>query len=85
MTTFENKCYILSDLWMNYRNDDNLKDFIWYNDIGLPLSYMLSEDIVESTPEAIKLVDETFDLLLAAVESDDTGFDSLDEILSLLS
>jgi hypothetical protein len=70
---------------MNYRNDDNLKDFIWYNDIGLPLSYMLSEDIVQSTPEAIKLVDETFDLLLAAVESEDNGFDSLDEILSLLS
>ena len=85
MTTFENKCYILSDLWMNYRNDDNLKDFIWSNDIGLPLSYMLSEDIVQSTPEAIKLVDETFDLLLAAVESEDNGFDSLDEILSLLS
>jgi len=85
MTTFENKCYILSDLWMNYRSEDNLKDFIWYNDIGLPLSYMLSEEIVQSTPEAMKLVDETFDLLLAAVESEDKGFDSLDEILSLLS
>jgi hypothetical protein len=85
MTTFENKCYILSDLWMNYRSEDNLKDFIWYNDIGLPLSYMLSEDIVQSTPEAMKLVEETFDLLLAAVESEDKGFDSLDEILSLLS
>jgi hypothetical protein len=85
MTTFENKCYILSDLWMNYRSEDNLKDFIWYNDIGLPLSYMLSEEIVQSTPEAMKLVEETFDLLLAAVESEDKGFDSLDEILSLLS
>jgi hypothetical protein len=70
---------------MNYRSEDNLKDFIWYNDIGLPLSYMLSEEIVQSTPEAMKLVDETFDLLLAAVESEDKGFDSLDEILSLLS
>ncbi len=35
-TTFENKCDILSDLWMNYRFEKQFEDFVNYNDLGLP-------------------------------------------------
>jgi hypothetical protein len=79
-TTQENKQNILADLWMNYRDDENFDDFISYNDLGLPLAYILSANIVKSTEMADKFVNETFDLLLASLEVEDTGFDNLDDI-----
>jgi hypothetical protein len=82
-TTFENKCVILADVWLNYRYDDNFEDFSEYNDMGLPLAYAISEGIVKSTDIAEGFINETFDLLLAGLEIDeDPGFESLDEILS---
>lgn len=80
-TTFSNKAIILADLWLNYRDDENFKDFVEYNDLGLPLSYLLANGVVESNPLADKFVDETFDLLLSGLGVDDTGFESLDELL----
>ncbi len=38
-TTFENKCAILADLWLNYKDNEELEDFVEYNDLGLPLAY----------------------------------------------
>jgi hypothetical protein len=81
-TTFENKCIILSDLWLNYRSDTEFVDFIEYNDMGLPLAYALSEGIVNGTEISNKFIDETFDLLLGGLGVEDTGFDSLDDLLS---
>ena len=79
-TTFSNKTIILADLWLNYRDDDNFKDFIEYNDIGLPLAYCLANKIVESNAVADKFIDETFDLLLSGLGVEDTGFELLDDL-----
>jgi hypothetical protein len=81
MTPFNNQCEILSDLWLNYRNDEEFTDFIEYNDIGLPLAYAITNSIVESNEIAQRFIGETFDLLLAGLEIEDTGFESLDELL----
>jgi hypothetical protein len=81
-TTFDNKCLILSDLWLNYRSDEEFEDFITYNDMGLPLAYALSEGIVKGTELSTKFIDETFDLLLGGMDIEDTGFESLDDLLS---
>ncbi len=81
-TSFENKTLILSDLWLNYRNDEDFVDFVSYNDLGLPLAYAISEGIVDSTETASNFINETFDLLLAGIGIDDTGFDSLDDLMS---
>jgi len=81
-TKFKYKCNILADIWLNYRNDEELDDFIEYNDLGLPLAYAIAEGIVESTPLAKTFVEETFDLLLSGLDmEEDTGFKNLDEIL----
>lgn len=81
-TSFENKCEILSELWLSYRDDDNFKDFVLYNDISLPLSFMISEGIVEKTGEmAESYIEETFSLLLTAVDLKDMGFETLDSLL----
>jgi hypothetical protein len=81
-TTFENKCIILADLWLNYRKDSDFIDFVEYNDLGLPMAYAIAEGVVSTTEIATGFVNETFDLLLAGIGVDDTGFDNLDELLS---
>lgn len=80
-TTFENKTTILADLWLNYRYDTEFVDFIEYNDLGLPLAYAINEGIVDTTELATNFINETFDLLLAGLGIEDTGFDSLDDVM----
>ena len=82
-THFSNKCDILADLWMNYRDDETFEDFIEYNDLGLPLAYMVQNSIVKIESTGESLIEETFDLLLGAVGVDDQGFETLDDLLGL--
>jgi hypothetical protein len=81
-TTYSNQLAILSDLWLNYRQDETFTDFVEYNDIGLPLAYVIHNDIVKSTDTAQKFVSETFELLIAGLDIEDTGFDTMEELLS---
>lgn len=80
-TTFDNKVSILADLWMSYRNDEQFQDFIIYNDLGLPLAYLLDSGIVEVTDKAKTFIEETFDLLLAGFEKEDEGFNSMNDLI----
>jgi len=83
MTEFGSKCDILADVWLNYRNDEEFQDFLAYNDLGLPIAYALANDIVKTTPEAERFVEETFSLLLAGLGIDeDKGYEFLDELFS---
>jgi hypothetical protein len=79
--TFENKITILSELWMNYRDDQELEDFIEYNDLGLPLAYFLMNEIVLPTEQAEVYINETYDLLIASLTVEDKRWESLDEML----
>ena len=83
MTERETKLEILADLWMNYRSDDEFVDFFEYNDLGLPLSYAALNKIAKLTPQGEAMIDETFSLLLTALNLEDTeaGYQSLDDLL----
>lgn len=81
-TSFEAKCDILSQVWIDYRDEKDFEDFVEYNDLGLPLAYFLSEQIVLPTQLAETYVNETFELLLAAMGVEDTGFKDIDEIFN---
>jgi hypothetical protein len=80
-TTFRTRCQILSQLWMEYRDDTEFQDFIEYNDLGLPLAYAIAEGIVESTDIASNFINEAFDILLSALGLEDTGYKSLEDLL----
>jgi hypothetical protein len=80
-TNFLNKTSILAELWMNYRDDDGLQDFVEYNDLGLPLAYFLYNELVLPTKQSEIYIEETFSLLVAALDVEDVGFESLDEML----
>jgi len=79
--TFENKITILAELWMNYRDDEDLQDFVEYNDLGLPLAYFLMNEIVEATDQSEIYIDETYNLFIASLGVEDTEWESLDELL----
>ena len=79
--TFENKITILAELWMNYRDDEDLKDFVEYNDLGLPLAYFLMNEIVLPTSQSELYINETYDLFIASLQVADKEWESLDEVL----
>lgn len=82
--TLENKIAILAELWMNYRDDVELEDFIEYNDLGLPLAYFLMNEIVLPTEQTHIYINETYDLLIAALTVEDKEWESLDQMLGVL-
>ena len=49
--------------------------------MGLPLAFMISEELVTPSERARAMVEETFTILLATLEVEDTGFESLDDLL----
>ena len=79
--SISNKVAILSELWMNYREDEELQDFIEYNDLGLPMAYLLLNEIVMPTERSELYINETYDLLIASLSVEDREWESLDEIL----
>jgi hypothetical protein len=81
-TDFNNKVSILGALWSNYQDDDSMKDFMEFNDIGLPLAYMVSEKLAIETEAGARFIEETFDMFMIALGIDDTGFEFLDEVFT---
>jgi|688.fasta_scaffold204570_3 hypothetical protein len=62
LTTFSKKCEILSDLWFDYGDDVDFKDFMKENDLGLPIAYAIHGEIILPTEKAKKVVNETFEM-----------------------
>jgi len=82
-TTFDNKCAILSDLWLNYKDEAELADFVEYNDLGLPLAYLIHTELVTVNESGISYIDETFNLLCEGVGVDlDGEYESLNELMT---
>ena len=77
-TSYENKIAILSELWMEHRNDEDFEDFFEYNDLGMPLAYALNEKIVVGTELTAAFINETFDLLLIGLDvSNENAYEDL--------
>jgi hypothetical protein len=75
-TPFSNKCLILGSLWLNYREEakanEAWSEFFAYNDISLPMSYMLSEGFVQpKNKEAVEeIIDETWEIFCEYINID---------------
>lgn len=83
MNDFSNKCRILGELWMEYRDDEQFIDFIEYNDMGLPLAYFISEGLVKPTKEAEIFVEETYELFITSLQIEDGDYADLGEVLEI--
>lgn len=82
-TSYEIRVSILSELIQKYRQDPILKEFIELEDLGLPLAYLISTGVVETTEKAQKFLDDSFEGLLQFLEiPEDEGFKDLDDLLA---
>ena len=74
MIKFNQKCEMPAELWSSYKTDKKFADFFKYNDLGLPLAFMIQEKIVKKTPAAEVYINQTFELLHQTI-----GLGSVDE------
>jgi hypothetical protein len=81
VTDFSKKCEILGDLYSNYREDPEFRDFAEFNDLGLPLAYLSHEGLCELSTDGERYIEETWNLFVDSLGIDDVGFESLDEML----
>jgi hypothetical protein len=80
MTDFFIKCQILGQIYRDHREE--YKDFVEFNDLGFPLAFLNSEGLALPSSDGMRYVEETWDLLLAELNLDDTGFDDLEHLFS---
>ncbi len=84
MTDFTKVCEILGVLYTNYKEDDEFKDFIDFNDLGLPLAYFASEKLCEVSDDGARYIMETWILFLKGLGLEDTGlWDNLEDLFEI--
>lgn len=94
MQNLENKCRILSDLWIHNKNEEKEEDFveeydlyelIRYADLSLPLAYLINAELVTPKEESIKLIDEAYDILVEFLDLDpNEDFETFQQIINEL-
>lgn len=85
-TIFSTKCEILGDLWLFYRedikNNQAWMDFFEYNDVALPLAYVVKERYatINEGSDAVAFINETWDMFCEYVQIDKDGkYDNIAE------
>lgn len=84
MTDFNDQITILAQLYANYKEDKGFKDFVEFNDLGLPLAYFTAEGLAVPSEDGMRYISETFELFVGSLGIDDTGFTSLEEMLNTI-
>jgi hypothetical protein len=83
-SSFDDVCSILAEIWTK-RDDIEYADFFQFNLLGVTLAYAFSEELIDDLgPDAIDLIEESFDAFLDEHEIDDTGFETLTEVLEAI-
>ena len=81
-TDFSNQVKILGDFYALYREEPNAKEFIEFNDLGLPLSYLSSVGLCQILEDGVPFVSESWEMFLSSLGiKTDEGFDSLDHVM----
>lgn len=81
--SFSKKCEILSEVHVEAGWNDELNEFRKYNDVGLPLAYLLNIGMVElKGNEGKESIEETWELLCEALEVDkDKDYENIDDLV----
>lgn len=80
-TPFLKQCEILAEFLETKKDETRFTDFVGYNDLGLPLALAIHRGQAEASEVNEELVDETFEMLLAVLDIEDTGFNGLEEMI----
>jgi hypothetical protein len=73
-TSFLIKCEILAEVHVESGFNPNLNEFRKYNDIGLPLAYLINQELVEPKGEkSLKYIEDTWRMLSESLGIDPNG------------
>jgi hypothetical protein len=76
------KALVLVEFINRYFNDDEYNDFFDYNDIGVPMSIMIANELVSLHEEGQKVFDETWKEMCELLDCDPNGeYESLEDII----
>ena len=94
MQSLENKCRILSDLWIHHTDEEKEEDFveeydlhelIRYADLSLPLAYFIYHELVTPKENSFKLIDEAYAILAEFLELDaNEDFETFQQMINEL-
>ncbi len=94
MQNLKNKCRILSDLWIHYKDEEKEEDFIEdydlyelirYADLSLPLAYLIHHELAIANEESVRLIDEVYAILVEFLDLDaNEEFETLRQIANEL-
>ena len=74
---YADKTGVLAQCWIDFRNDENFEGFMEYNDLGLPMAYMVAQGLIQDlTPLGEEYITETFDMLLDVLGITENEIDS---------
>ena len=82
MNEMDRKVGVLADLYLNYRDENQFKEFAEYNDIGLPIAHLVHTGLCNMNKEAEVYVEETYDLLVSAMGVEpDLDYHTIEDML----
>jgi hypothetical protein len=84
MTDFSNVCSILAKIYSDFRDDEAFEQFVEINDIGLPLAYFHADGLCEVSEQGARYIAMTWESLLEDFGVEDTGFESLSDVLAVI-
>lgn len=80
------KVAILADLYFKHKGDNALSDFFEYNNIGLPLAYVVQESLATLQPRGEQYISETYAMLIESLgASHEEDYASLEDLFAKFS
>ena len=77
---------ILAELYFKHKGDKDFEEFFEYNNIGLPLAYLVGEGLATITPIGEKYISETYGILIESLSADhEAVYESLEDLFSKFS
>ena len=77
------KAEIIFEFINGYRDEESFQDFFNYNDLGVPISVMIVNDLVILNEGGVEVLEETWTSLCGNLNNADIEYDyeSLDELI----
>lgn len=83
-TSFSIKCEILAEAYLESAYNPDLDDFVKFCNIGLPLAYLINQDLVEPKGEkSLEYLDNTWSIFCDSLGLDPNGdYKNVEDFLS---
>lgn len=80
-TPFDTQCEILTEMWLNYRDEESVAELFEFFDIGFPLAFAHNQGLVKLEPVGKEMVSNCWAGVIESFgHEQDTGFETLSDL-----